>query len=104
MKSDLVQPPCIEECPVHMEAELMDVHEMMKDLPTELAQLLRSRSKFCVFMWMIVSGCLDITIVLMRKMASDDHELSRFLRSGAEEDGFFAIGNDQRNLQGVDEE
>jgi len=33
MKSDLVQPPCIEECRVQMEAELMDVHETIKDLP-----------------------------------------------------------------------
>lgn len=31
--SDLVQPPCIEECPVQMEAELMEVHEMLKDVP-----------------------------------------------------------------------
>jgi flavin reductase (DIM6/NTAB) family NADH-FMN oxidoreductase RutF len=32
-KSDLVAPPRIKECPVQMEAELMDWHEMMKDLP-----------------------------------------------------------------------
>jgi flavin reductase (DIM6/NTAB) family NADH-FMN oxidoreductase RutF len=32
-KSDLVAPPRIKECPVQMEAELMDSHEMMKDLP-----------------------------------------------------------------------
>jgi flavin reductase (DIM6/NTAB) family NADH-FMN oxidoreductase RutF len=32
-KSDLVVPPRILECPVQMEAELMEYHEMMKDLP-----------------------------------------------------------------------
>ena len=32
-KSDLVGPPRILECPVQMEAEVMDHHEMMKDLP-----------------------------------------------------------------------
>ncbi|KAE8443999.1 hypothetical protein EG329_001128 [Mollisiaceae sp. DMI_Dod_QoI] len=31
--SDLVNPPCIEECPVQMEAELADVHVMMKNMP-----------------------------------------------------------------------
>ena len=31
--SDLVNPPCIEESPLQMEAELMDVHEMSKDVP-----------------------------------------------------------------------
>ncbi|CZR62177.1 uncharacterized protein PAC_12074 [Phialocephala subalpina] len=31
--SDLVNPPCIQECPVQMEVELVDVHEMMKDVP-----------------------------------------------------------------------
>lgn len=33
LPSDLVKPPCIQECPVQMEAELTDAHEMMKELP-----------------------------------------------------------------------
>lgn len=32
--SDLVVPPCIKEAPVQMEAELVDVHSMMKDVPS----------------------------------------------------------------------
>ncbi|GFG27708.1 uncharacterized protein YdfE [Aspergillus udagawae] len=34
--SDLVQPPRIQECPVHMEAEFADIHELFKDGPVEL--------------------------------------------------------------------
>lgn len=32
-KSDLINPPRILECPAQMEAEMVDAHEMMKDLP-----------------------------------------------------------------------
>jgi flavin reductase (DIM6/NTAB) family NADH-FMN oxidoreductase RutF len=39
-KSDFVTPPRIKECPVQMEAELMDSHEMMKDLPDRKGMLL----------------------------------------------------------------
>jgi flavin reductase (DIM6/NTAB) family NADH-FMN oxidoreductase RutF len=38
--SDLVAPPRIKECPVQMEAELMETHEMMKDLPDRKGLLL----------------------------------------------------------------
>jgi flavin reductase (DIM6/NTAB) family NADH-FMN oxidoreductase RutF len=34
--SDVVQPPRIQECPVQMEAEVVDIHELFKDGPVEL--------------------------------------------------------------------
>ena len=40
LPSDLVKPPCIQECPVQMEAELTDTHEMTKDLPDRAGAIL----------------------------------------------------------------
>ncbi|KAF7178089.1 hypothetical protein CNMCM7691_006747 [Aspergillus felis] len=34
--SDLVLPPRIQECPIHMEAEVVDIHELFKDGSVEL--------------------------------------------------------------------
>ncbi|TVY51907.1 Uncharacterized protein LCER1_G007119 [Lachnellula cervina] len=39
-KSDLVGPPRILECPVQMEAEIMEQHDMMKDLPDRKGAIL----------------------------------------------------------------
>jgi flavin reductase (DIM6/NTAB) family NADH-FMN oxidoreductase RutF len=44
-KSDLVVPPRILECPVQMEAELMEYHEMMKDLPDRKGKILAIEMK-----------------------------------------------------------
>jgi flavin reductase (DIM6/NTAB) family NADH-FMN oxidoreductase RutF len=38
--SDLVVPPCIKEVPIQMEAKLMDVHSLMKDVPSLAGALL----------------------------------------------------------------
>lgn len=44
-KSDLVGPPRIKECPVQMEAEVMDWHEMMKDMPDRKGMMLSIECK-----------------------------------------------------------
>jgi flavin reductase (DIM6/NTAB) family NADH-FMN oxidoreductase RutF len=36
VSADLVRSPRIQECPVHMEAEVVDVYELFKDGPAEL--------------------------------------------------------------------